>query len=156
MNNLGRRVHRLSINSIGSFDFPSHSSSSNVRLTFMDLLYNIFFWLFKLDFLIYQNFSILTSLDMGGNKRPPDFQNSSKKIFHIDCEWLKSRDSKTSELRCLSYFCHISDIDFFPKSRVFSAFLCRKFNFFMIKSEIFRVLLHPSFCGAVDKVLGCR
>ena len=29
---------------------------------------------------------ILTSLDMGDKRPPPHFQNSSKKLFHIDCE----------------------------------------------------------------------
>ena len=37
---------------------------------------------------------VLTSLGKRG-KRPPLFQNSSKKIFHIDSELLRSRDSKS-------------------------------------------------------------
>ena len=38
----------------------------------------------KLDLLIYE---IINQFVHGGDKRPPPhFQNSSKKLFHIDCE----------------------------------------------------------------------
>ena len=55
-------------------------------------------------------------------------------------------------VRYLNYLCYISNIEFFSKSRVYSAFLCRKFNFFIKKLEIFRVMFHTSPSGAVDKV----
>ena len=66
----------------------------------------------------------LTSLDMGRTNVPPPpiFRIVLKKLFHIDCEWLNSRDSKSSELRCLGYFFHISDIDFFFKIASFFCF----------------------------------
>ena len=37
--------------------------------------------------------SFLTSLDVGGTNIPPIFRIALKKLFHIDCDWLKSRDS---------------------------------------------------------------
>ena len=55
----------------------------------------------------------LTSLGKGGTNVPPDFRNSSKKLFHIDSELLRSRDSKSSELRYLGYFWKISNTNFF-------------------------------------------
>ena len=73
--------------------------------------------------------SMLTSLGMG-DKRPP------RPIFKI----------------ALKFFFHISDTEFVSKSRRFSASLCRKFYFFMIKLEILRLITHKSSCGLVDKI----
>ena len=42
----------------------------------------------------------------------------------------------------------------FFKIASFFCFFVKKIEFFMIKLEIFRVLLHPSSCGAVDNVSG--
>ena len=46
---------------------------------------------------------------------------SSKKLFHIDSELLRSRDWKSKEPGYLGYFCHILDSIFFFKITSFSA-----------------------------------
>ena len=49
----------------------------------------------------------LTSLGKGWTNVHPEFQNGLKKLFHIDSEWLRSRDSKSSEQMYLGYFWQI-------------------------------------------------
>ena len=62
------------------------------------------------------------------------FLKGLQKLFHIDSEWLRSRDWKSLELRCSGYFCHILFTDFLLKITSFSALLCRKFYFFNDKN----------------------
>ena len=75
----------------------------------------------------------LTSLGKGGTNAPTIFKIALKKLFHIDSELLRSRDSKSWELRYLGYFWKISQTYFFFKSRVFLIFRRENFNFFTIK-----------------------
>ena len=54
----------------------------------------------------------------------------TSRLNSVSKKYLILYSSKSSELRCLGYFCHISDLDFFfIIASFFCFFLCRKFNF---------------------------
>ena len=78
-------------------------------------------------------FRTLTSLDMGWTN---DFQNSYKKSFRAILKAIFAL------FRLLIIF----------KITSFSVSLCRKFHFFMTKSEIIRVFPHSTSRGLVDKI----
>ena len=71
----------------------------------------------------YRWIASLTSLIMRDKRPPPDFQNSCKKLFHIDPEWLRSRDS------------HYFGYRFFSNHEFILFFLCEKFYFFYDKNK---------------------
>ena len=66
----------------------------------------------------------------GMDKRPPRFSEELYKMISHDSEWLRSRDWKSPDLRYLGYFSHISDTDFFSKSRVFLLICAENFIFY--------------------------
>ena len=101
------------------------SQEQHTRILIWDAYFNLF--RMKIRF--------LTSLGMGWTNVHPDFQNGSKKIFHIDSEWLRSRDWKSYELKCLGYFCQISNTTFFSKITTFFLLpYAENFNFVMINN----------------------
>ena len=98
-----------------------------------------------------------TSLDIEWTNIHPDFQNSCKKLFHIDSEGFRSRDSKSQEPRCLGYFCKILYTDFFFKITSFFSSLCKKFKFFIISNTILHVfaiiIYNPLWCSGYESRL---
>ena len=77
--------------------------------------------------MIFRNLgNLLISLGKGGTNVPPIFKIALKKLFHIDSELLRSRDSKSSELRYLAYFWKISNTNLFFENHEFFCFFVEK------------------------------
>ena len=98
-------------------------------------------------------FATLTSLHMGGQTPPPIFKIAIKIISHrfrvIRSKGLKTQGSRGLGIKALFAKFRIL---FFLKITSFSAFLCRKFKFFMIKSQILNAFILTTFCGVVFKI----